>query len=180
MSIQNSLSDCTQPPTAPIVEAFRHGYQYMSDNTLDHLEPVITPIRHALIGVGLPLRIIEAEWGPGQIEISLDPLENMAAADAVILLREAVKQSPAHGPACVLYGKASTAERVFMRLASSSIAVSCCERQKRLRNRWRPNVGSWTAFYRRAAGACTGDDRVSNPTSTATSGSMPILWRLIA
>jgi glutamine synthetase len=89
---QNSLSDCTQPPTAPIVEAFRHGYQYMSDNTLDHLEPVITPIRHALIGVGLPLRIIEAEWGPGQIEISLDPLENMAAADAVILLRGAVKQ----------------------------------------------------------------------------------------
>ena len=50
------------------------------------------PIRHGLIGVGLPLRIIEAEWGPGQIEISLDPLENMAAADAVILLRGAVKQ----------------------------------------------------------------------------------------
>src|SRR5262249_20001228 len=89
---QNSLSDCTQPPKAPIVEAFRHGYQYMSENTLDHLEPVITPIRHALIGVGLPLRIIEAEWGPGQIEISLDPLENLAAADAAILLRGVVKQ----------------------------------------------------------------------------------------
>jgi glutamine synthetase len=89
---QNNLSDCTQPPTPPTVEAFRHGYQYMSENTLDHLEPVITPIRHALIGVGLPLRIIEAEWGPGQIEISLDPLENMTAADAMILLRGAVKQ----------------------------------------------------------------------------------------
>jgi len=84
---QNNLSNCTQPPTAPTVEAFRHGYQYMSENTLDHLEPIITPIRHALIGVGLPLRIIEAEWGPGQIEISLEPLENMTAADAMILLR---------------------------------------------------------------------------------------------
>ncbi len=79
-----------QPP--PGVEALRHGYQYMSENILDQLEPVITPIRHALIGVGLPLRILDAEMGPGQIEISLDPLENMAAADAMILLRGAVKQ----------------------------------------------------------------------------------------
>ena len=45
----------------------------MSENILDELEPIITPIRHALIGVGLPLRIVDAEWGPGQIEISLDP-----------------------------------------------------------------------------------------------------------
>jgi glutamine synthetase len=89
---RNSLSDCTQPPIPPTVEAYRHGYQYMSENTLDHMEPIITPIRHALIGVGLPLRILDAEWGPGQIEISLDPLEDMAAADAVILLRGAVKQ----------------------------------------------------------------------------------------
>jgi len=64
----------------------------MSDNVLDDLEPIITPIRQALIGVGLPLRILEAEWGPGQIEISLDPLEDMAPADAVVILRAAVKQ----------------------------------------------------------------------------------------
>ncbi len=89
---RNGLSDCTQPSLPPGVEALRHGYQYMSDNVLDDLEPIITPIRQALIGVGLPLRILEAEWGPGQIEISLDPLENMAAADAVVILRAAVKQ----------------------------------------------------------------------------------------
>ena len=88
----NSLADCTQPATPPSIEAVRHGYQYMSENTLDHLEPVINPIRQALIGAGLPLRILEAEWGPGQIEISLDPLENIAAADAMIVLRGAVKQ----------------------------------------------------------------------------------------
>ena len=89
---RNGLPDCTQPATPPAVEALRHGYQYMSDNLLDQLEPIITPIRHALIGLGLPLRIIDAEWGPGQIEISLDPLQDTAAADAVILLRAAVKQ----------------------------------------------------------------------------------------
>jgi glutamine synthetase len=89
---RNGLQDCTQPGTPPGVEVLRHGYQYMSENILDELEPIITPIRHALIGVGLPLRILDAEMGPGQFEISLDPLDNMAAADAVILLRAAVKQ----------------------------------------------------------------------------------------
>jgi glutamine synthetase len=89
---RNDLADCTQPATPPAVEALRHGYQYMSENVLDDLEPIITRIRHALIGVGLPLRIMEAEWGPAQIEISLDPIVNIEAADAVIMLRAAVKQ----------------------------------------------------------------------------------------
>jgi hypothetical protein len=39
---RNGLSDCTQPPPPPGVEALRHGYQYMSDNVLDDLEPIIT------------------------------------------------------------------------------------------------------------------------------------------
>jgi glutamine synthetase len=91
-NLRNDLSDCTQPPASPDVEALRHGYQYMSENVLDALEPVITRIRHALIGVGLPLRIVDAEWGPGQIEVSLDPMENVAAADAATLLRSTVKQ----------------------------------------------------------------------------------------
>ena len=63
---RNALSQCTQPATPPGVEALRHGYQYFSENVLDQLEPVITPIRHALIGVGLPLRILDPEWGRGR------------------------------------------------------------------------------------------------------------------
>ena len=57
------LTDCTQPATAPAVEALRHDYQYYSENMLDQLEPVITPTRHALIGVGLPLRILDPSGG---------------------------------------------------------------------------------------------------------------------
>ncbi len=37
-----------------------------------------------MIGLGLPLRTVEAEWGPGQLEITLDPLSDVAAADAMI------------------------------------------------------------------------------------------------
>ena len=86
------LADCTQPSAPPQVAAIRHGYQHLSDAVVDELEPVITAIREALVGLGLPLRTVEAEWGPGQLEITLDPLSDVAAADAMIGLRMAVKQ----------------------------------------------------------------------------------------
>lgn len=86
------LADCTQPPTPPSVSAPRHGYQYMSEQVVDGLEGITMPLRDALLGVGLPLRTLETEWSPGQIEITLDPLVGVAAADAVVLMRGAVKQ----------------------------------------------------------------------------------------
>lgn len=89
---QHAMEHCTQPPAPPQVIALRHGYQYMNDQTVDGLEGLVMPLREALIGMGLPLRTLEAEWGPGQIEITLDPLVGVAAADAVIMLRAAVKQ----------------------------------------------------------------------------------------
>ena len=89
---RTELADCTQPATPPVVAAIRHGYQHLSEAVVDELEPVINPIREALIGLGLPLRTVEAEWGPGQLEITLDPLSDLAAADAMIHLRTAVKQ----------------------------------------------------------------------------------------
>ena len=49
-------------------------------------------VRDALDGVGLLPRSIEDEWGPGQLEVSFSPLAGMAAADAAVLFRSAVKQ----------------------------------------------------------------------------------------
>ena len=89
---RTDLGDCTQPSAPPLVAAIRHGYQHLSEAVIDELEPVITPIRQALIGLDLPLRTVEVEWGPGQLEITLDPLSDLAAADAMIMLRTAVKQ----------------------------------------------------------------------------------------
>jgi glutamine synthetase len=86
------LADCGQPPTPPKVSALRHGYQYMSEALVDELDPITQPIREALLAIGLPLRTVETEWGPGQLEITLDPLSGVAAADAMIMLRSAVKQ----------------------------------------------------------------------------------------
>src|SRR6266568_9496612 len=50
------------------------------------------PIRDGLAAVGLPPRSMEDEWGPGQMEFSFSPIAGLAAADAVVLFRSAVKQ----------------------------------------------------------------------------------------
>src|SRR6266446_4764067 len=49
-------------------------------------------IRDGLAAVGLPPRSMEDEWGPGQMEFSFSPIGGLAAADAVVLFRSAVKQ----------------------------------------------------------------------------------------
>jgi len=87
------LADCAQPPTPLNVLSPSRGYQHMSELIYDELQGVIGPIRDAIKRAGLPLRTLEAELGPGQLEITLDPLPNLEAADAVILLRSAVKQT---------------------------------------------------------------------------------------
>ncbi|MBO0808805.1 MAG: glutamine synthetase, partial [Actinobacteria bacterium] len=46
----------------------------------------------ALGALGLPPRSMEDEWGPGQMEFSFSPIRGLAAADAVVLFRSAVKQ----------------------------------------------------------------------------------------
>jgi glutamine synthetase len=42
--------------------------------------------------VGLLPRSMEDEWGPGQVEFSFPPMAGLAAADAAMLFRSAVKQ----------------------------------------------------------------------------------------
>jgi glutamine synthetase len=86
------LEDCTHPAQPAKLSAYRHGYQYMSELVLDEYEPIVDPIRRALIDLGLPVRTVECEWGPGQLEITLDPLIGIEAADAVIHMRSAIKQ----------------------------------------------------------------------------------------
>ena len=87
-----ALSASGQPPEPPTVTALSHGYQYHAEHSLDRLAQVTDMIRELAEGLELPLRSIEAEWGPGQLEVTFNPLNGLAAADAVLLFRAAVKQ----------------------------------------------------------------------------------------
>ena len=79
-------------PQPPPVSIWQRGYQYLSEVRLDSVASTLEPIRDGLAAVGLPPRSMEDEWGPGQMEFSFSPIGGLAAADAVVLFRSAVKQ----------------------------------------------------------------------------------------
>lgn len=80
------------PPAPPEVQNIAHGYQYLTDSRGDEVEPLYTMLQDNLLALGLPLASLEDEWGPGQCELTFAPLPAMAAADAALYFRTAVKQ----------------------------------------------------------------------------------------
>jgi glutamine synthetase len=85
-------ADAGQPGTPPGVELLTTGYQYLTEQRYDLIDPVVQLLRTGLEQLGLPLRSFEVEFGPSQFEFTLSPLTGLAGADAMVLLRSAVKQ----------------------------------------------------------------------------------------
>jgi glutamine synthetase len=85
-------ADAGQPGTPPDVELLTTGYQYLTEQRYDLIDPVVEVLRADLEQLGLPLRSFEVEFGPSQMEFTLAPLRGLHAADAMVLLRSAVKQ----------------------------------------------------------------------------------------
>ncbi|MGH7246658.1 MAG: glutamine synthetase, partial [Pseudomonadota bacterium] len=74
--------------TAPV----EPGYHYHSESNMDLMQPVFDALGDAYSTLGLGLRSIENEWGPGQVECTFAPLDPLAAADNVLLFRTATRQ----------------------------------------------------------------------------------------
>jgi glutamine synthetase len=85
-------ADAGQPGTPPDVELLTTGYQYLTEHRYDLMDPVVKILRDDLERLDLPLRSFEVEFGPSQVEITLGVLPGLAAADAMVLFRGAVKQ----------------------------------------------------------------------------------------
>jgi glutamine synthetase len=85
-------SDAGQPGRPPEVELLTTGYQYLTEQRYDQIDPVVEILRKDLETLRLPLRSFEVEFGPSQFEFTLAPMSGLAAADAMVLLRSAVKQ----------------------------------------------------------------------------------------
>jgi glutamine synthetase len=85
-------ADAGQPGHPPDVELLTTGYQLLTEHKYDQVEPVVELLRKDLEQLELPLRSFELEFGPSQVELTLAPQTGMAGADAMILLRSAVKQ----------------------------------------------------------------------------------------
>lgn len=78
---------------APAVQAMNSGYQFNLDTYYDSVATVADPLSLTLLELGLPLRSMEHESGPGQLETTFNPMFAMDAADAMLLFRTLVKQT---------------------------------------------------------------------------------------
>jgi glutamine synthetase len=84
--------DAGQPGQPPQVSLLSHGYQYLTEQRYDLMEPALDVIRRDIIALGLPLRSVEVEFGPSQCEFTFAPKKGLVPADNMVLFRSAVKQ----------------------------------------------------------------------------------------
>jgi len=81
-----------QPADPPEVSLIAHGFQYLTEQRMDEIEPYLELLRKNLLELCLPLRTLEVEFGPSQIEITFKPDVGLTTADNMILFKSAVKQ----------------------------------------------------------------------------------------
>jgi glutamine synthetase len=68
------------------------GFSYHSESNLDLMQPVLSVLAEHFETIGLPLRSIENEWGPGQVECTFAARPALEAADDAVLFRAATRQ----------------------------------------------------------------------------------------
>ena len=68
------------------------GYSYHSETNMDLMQPVLGELARTYAALGLPLRSLENEWGPGQVECTFTAERALRAADDLLLFRTATRQ----------------------------------------------------------------------------------------
>jgi len=86
------VADSGQPGEPPDVSLLNQGYQYLTEQRYDEMDPILEILRTNLVDLGLPLRSIEVEFGPSQVEFTFRTGIGLAPADAMVLFRSATKQ----------------------------------------------------------------------------------------
>ena len=77
---------------APLVTPVEPGYSYHSETNLDLMQPAISKLAKCYQALELPVRSIENEWGPGQLECTFSAENALKAADDYVLMRTATRQ----------------------------------------------------------------------------------------
>ena len=82
-----SPEDAGQPGQPPSVSLLSQGYQYLTEQRYDQMEPALEIIRRDVLALGLPLRSVEVEFGPSQCEFTFPPTKGLTPADNMVLFR---------------------------------------------------------------------------------------------
>jgi glutamine synthetase len=76
----------------PEVSLLNQGYQYLTELRHDEMDPILEILRSNIADLVLPLRSIEVEFGPSQVEFTFRTATGLESADTMMLFRSAVKQ----------------------------------------------------------------------------------------
>ncbi|MFT5896527.1 MAG: glutamine synthetase [bacterium] len=82
----------TMPGQPPETQNLAQGYQFLTEARYDALEPVIDMLRQHCQALDIPIRSMEIEMGPGQLEFTFDPADPMVHADNMMMFRTMVKE----------------------------------------------------------------------------------------
>ena len=81
------------PGEPPEVSMIHPGYNLLAEGWADLAEPALRIVQSTAQGLGLPLRSLEVELGPSQVEAVFDATDALTAADQMVLFRNGVRQA---------------------------------------------------------------------------------------
>lgn len=85
-------ADATMPGQPYKTSNLTQGYQFLTEQHYDLLEPVMDDLRRNCQALGLPVRSMEVEMGPSQFEFTFDPADPLSHADNMMMFRTMVKE----------------------------------------------------------------------------------------
>ena len=81
------------PGEPPQVTMIHPGYNLLAEAWADLADEPLAIVRAVAQGLGLPLRSLEIELGPSQVEAVFEPVDALTAADQMVLFRNGVRQA---------------------------------------------------------------------------------------
>ena len=90
---QDDPMQAAWPGPAPNVALLHPGYNLLTEAWYDLAEEPLRIVQHTAQALGLPLLSLEIELGPSQVEAVFEATDALAAADNMVLFRNAVKMA---------------------------------------------------------------------------------------
>ncbi|WP_027243321.1 glutamine synthetase family protein [Leisingera daeponensis] len=89
----SAASEQAGRPGAPVqTRNLTQGYQYLTETRYGEVEGILDLLRRNAQKLGLPVRSVEIEMGPSQVEFTFAPGSAMEQADAMVMFRTMVKE----------------------------------------------------------------------------------------
>ena len=81
------------PGEPPSMSMIHPGYNLLAEGWADMADEPLRIVQRTAQGLGLPLRSLEIELGPSQVEAVFEPTDALTAADQMVLFRNGVRQA---------------------------------------------------------------------------------------